>query len=47
VGKPDEKARIQREAEETMKLAQEQMMTQSENNTNSSNNDKNNGDGLD
>lgn len=47
VGKPDEKARIQREAEESMRLTQEQMMAQSENNTNSDNNDENNGDGLD
>jgi hypothetical protein len=47
VGKPDEKARIQREAEEAMKLAQEQMMAKSENNTNSDNNGKSNGDGLD
>jgi hypothetical protein len=47
VGKPDEKARIQREAEESIKLAQERMMAQAENNTNDNNNDKNNGDGLD
>jgi hypothetical protein len=39
VGKPDEKARVQREAEEAMKLAQEQMADRSENNTNSDNKD--------
>lgn len=47
VGKPDEKARVQREAEEAMKLAQEQMMAQAENNINDNNNDKSDGDGLD
>jgi hypothetical protein len=39
VGKPDEKARIQRETEEAIKLAQEQMMARSGNNTNNDNED--------
>lgn len=47
VGKPDEKARVQRETEDAMKLAQEQMMAQTENNTNSDNNKKSDGNGLD
>jgi hypothetical protein len=42
VGKPDEKARVQREVEESIKMTQEQMIARSGNNTN---NDNKNGSG--